>query len=167
MSHIKTVKDLFESELFDVYNAEKQLTKALPKMAEKATNAQLAAGFEKHLTETEGQIARIERVFEILNIKPKSEKCEAMKGLIEEAKDLMSHAEEGPVLDAAMITAAQKVEHYEIATYGSLCALAKALGYNEAASILHETLEEERKTDEALTDLAEQGVNRDALRKAA
>lgn len=164
---MKTLDDLFKDELFDIHYAEKELTKALPKMAEKATDPQLAQGFRDHLKETEGQIARIERVYKMLNIDPKTEKCEAILGLIKEAEDLIKHTEEGPVRDAAMITAAQKVEHYEIASYGSLVALAKTLGYNDAAEVLEETLNEEKKCDEKLSMLATDHVNSNAMRKAA
>ncbi|MCE7887192.1 MAG: ferritin-like domain-containing protein [Alphaproteobacteria bacterium PRO2] len=164
---MKNLEELFEDELFDIYNGEQQLTKALPKMAEKATDPRLAEGFRSHLEETEGQVRRIEKIFELLSIKEKSEKCEAMKGLITEAEELIKNTDEGPVRDAAMITAAQKVEHYEIAAYGSLISLANTLGHMEAASILAETLEEERATDRRLSDLAEGGINREAMQEAA
>lgn len=165
--HIKTLEDLFHDELFDIYNAEQQLTKALPKMAEKATNPDLADGFRMHLGETEGQIERLDRVFALLDIDVKKETCEAMKGLLKEGEELMKHAAEGSVCDAAMIAAAQKVEHYEIASYGTLVALAKILGHNDAARILQETLDEEKATDEKLSELAEDHVNEQALRQAA
>lgn len=165
--HLKTLEDLFQDELFDIYDAEQRLTKALPKMADKASNPQLAKGFEDHLEETEGHVRRLEKVFESLGIKPKKEKCEAMTGLIAEAEELIKHTSEGSVRDAAMITAAQKVEHYEIATYGSLIALADALGHAEASAILAETLDEEKSADRKLSEIAESGVNSDALQEAA
>lgn len=164
---MKNLEDLFQDELFDIYNAEKQLTKVLPKMAENAKDARLAEGFRNHLEETEGHIRRIEKIFEVLSIKDKKETCEAMKGLLKEGDELMKNAEEGPTRDAAMIAAAQKVEHYEIATYGTLIALANQLGHMEAASILEETLEEERSCNRKLTDIAMGGVNQEAVQAAA
>lgn len=164
---MKNLEELFEDELFDIYSGERQLTKALPKMAEKAADPRLAEGFRNHNEETEGQIRRIEKIFELLSIKERSEKCEAMKGLIAEAEELIKNTDEGAVRDAAMITAAQKVEHYEIAAYGSLISLANTLGHMEAASILAETLEEERATDRRLSNLAEGGINREAMQEAA
>lgn len=164
---LKNLDELFQDELFDIYNGEQQLTKALPKMAENASDPRLAEGFRTHLEETEGQIRRIEKIFKLLNIKEKSETCDAMKGLIKEAEELIKNTEEGPVRDSAMITAAQKVEHYEIAAYGSLVALANTLGHMEAASIMAETLEEERATDRKLNELAEGGINQDAMQEAA
>jgi ferritin-like metal-binding protein YciE len=169
MSFLKTDKleDVFHTELCDILNAEKQLTKALPKMADNASDPQLATGFRQHLTETEGQIARLERIHEILDLKIKSETCDAMKGLIHEAEELIGGTAKGPVRDAAMIAAAQKVEHYEIATYGTLISLAKTLGFTEAVDLLVQTLEEEKATDEKLTSLAETRINGDAMRQAA
>lgn len=160
---IETLEDLFIMEISDMYSAEKQLTKALPKMAKAATSPELKKGFEKHLAETEDQIVKLEQVFELCEIKPKRIKCEAMEGLIEEGKEAIDEVAEGPVRDVALITAAQKVEHYEIAGYGCLCAVAKKLGYKEAAAILHSILEQERATDEKLTALAESSVNDDAF----
>lgn len=164
---LKNLDELFQDELFDIYSGEQQLTKALPKMAENASDPRLAEGFKTHLEETEGQVRRIEKIFDLLNIKDKKETCEAMKGLIKEAEELIENTEEGPVRDSAMITAAQKVEHYKIAAYGSLVALANTLGYMEAASIMAETLEEERATDRKLNELAEGGINQDAMQEAA
>ena len=159
---VKTLEDLFVHALSDVYSAEKQLTKALPKMARAATNPALAAAFTLHLEETRGQIERIDRAVEATGIKLKRIKCAAMEGLVEEGEEMIEEVEKGPVLDAGLIGAAQKVEHYEIATYGTLCALAKQLGYTEAMQLLRETLEEEKSTDEKLTLLAESGGNADA-----
>lgn len=164
---ISSLEELFHEELFDVYNAEKQITKALPKMADKASNPQLAEGFKAHLRETEGQIKRLERCFDLLSIKCEKETCEATKGLLKEGDELMSDAKKGPVLDAAMIAAAQKVEHYEIATYGTLVAWARQLGFSEVASVLEETLKEEKATDVKLTEIAETAVNQSAEQRAA
>lgn len=163
---VKSIEELFVHELSDVYSAEKQLTKALPKMARASTNEELAAGFETHLAETEGQIERIDRVVELLDIKLKRIKCQAMEGLIAEGKDVIDEVEAGALRDAALIGAAQKVEHYEIAAYGTLCALGKQLGYTDAVKLLKETLAEEKATDEKLTLLAEGGANQKASRAA-
>ena len=163
---VKSIEELFVHELSDVYSAEKQLTKALPKMARASTNEELAAGFETHLAETEGQIERIDRVVELLDIKLKRIKCQAMEGLIAEGKDVIDEVEAGALRDAALIGAAQKVEHYEIAAYGTLCALGKQLGYTDAVKLLKETLAEEKATDEKLTMLAEGGTNQKASRAA-
>jgi len=163
---VKSIEELFVHELSDVYSAEKQLTKALPKMARASTNEELAAGFETHLAETEGQIERIDQVVELLDIKLKRIKCQAMEGLIAEGKDVIDDVEAGALRDAALIGAAQKVEHYEIAAYGTLCALGKQLGYTDAVKLLKETLAEEKATDEKLTMLAEGGTNQKASRAA-
>jgi ferritin-like metal-binding protein YciE len=164
---IKTLQDLFIHELSDMYNAEKQLTKALPKMAKAASNPALAAAFESHLTETEGQIGRLERVFEICEVKPHHEKCEATEGLIEEAKEIIDHTEAGPVRDAGLISSAQKIEHYEIASYGTLSAIAEKLGHTEAQRLIDQTLAQEKMADKKLNELALGDVNADAMRKAA
>ncbi|MDB5309251.1 MAG: ferritin-like protein [Gemmataceae bacterium] len=158
----KSMHDLFADQIQDAYSAETQLTKALPKMAKAATNPELRAGFEQHLTETEGQVRRLEQIGKELNIKVTSKKCEAMEGLISEAKDIMGLGLESDVQDAGLIAAAQKVEHYEIALYGCLCTWAKRLGYTNAQTLLHQTLEEEKRTDEKLTRLAEAQVNMQA-----
>ena len=149
-----SLEDAFVEELRDIYYAEKQITKALPKMAKKATNPDLKAGFEKHLRETEGQVRRLEEVFELLGEKAKGKKCEAMDGLLEEGKDVMQEDAEDEVRDALMIAAAQKVEHYEIATYGTLCTWAELLGMDQVARLLKQTLSEEKTTDEKLTQVA-------------
>jgi ferritin-like metal-binding protein YciE len=148
--------------LSDIYSAEKQLTKALKKQARASTSAKLKAAFETHLEETHGQIERIDQAVEASGIKLKRVKCVAMEGLIEEAEEEIGEIEAGPVLDAALIGAAQKVEHYEIASYGTLCALAKKLGYTKAMTLLSQTLEEEKATDKKLTILAEQEVSAEA-----
>lgn len=163
---IKTIEDLFIHELSDTYSAEKQMSKALPKLAKAADNAQLAAAFEAHLEETQVQIQRIEEVAETLGIKLKRIKCEGMAGLVDEGKEAMEKVEEGPLRDAAMIGSAQKVEHYEIAAYGTLCAMAKQLGYKDALRLLKTSLDEEKATDEKLTMLAEGGGNQSAAKAA-
>lgn len=163
---IKTAEDLFVHELSDIYSAEKQLTKALPRLARAASNPDLAAAFETHLEETQGQIERIDQVVELLGIRLKRIKCAAMEGLVEEGKDAIDSIEEGPVRDAALIGGAQKVEHYEIASYGTIAALAKQLGYKDALPLLLETLEEEKATDEKLTILAKSGGNAKATKAA-
>jgi len=157
--NIETMEALFITELSDVYNAEKQIIKALPKMAKHAGDPELKSAFEDHLKETEGQIVRLDQVFALLDAKVQSEKCDALEGLVKEADELMKHVKNKAVMDAALIAAAQKVEHYEIASYGTLCALGKILGYTEVIELLHETLEEEKATDEKLTMIAKSGVN--------
>lgn len=151
---IKTIDDLFIHELSDMYSAEKQMTRSLPKMARASTDPELAAAFEQHLEETQGQVERIDRIVEVTGIKLKRVKCVAMEGLIEEAKDTIEEIEKGPVLDAALIGSAQKAEHYEIASYTTLIVLATQLGHQEAVQLLTESLEEERATDEKLSTLA-------------
>lgn len=163
---IKTMEELFIHELSDTYSAEKQMSKALPRMAKAVTNEQLAAAFEAHLEETQGQIERIEQVAETLGIKLKRIKCEGMSGLVDEGKEVMEKVEEGPVRDAALIGAAQKVEHYEIAAYGTLCAMAKQLGYKDALRLLKVSLDEEKATDEKLSMLAGGGGNQRAAKAA-
>jgi ferritin-like metal-binding protein YciE len=159
----KGFTDLFELELKDLYSAEKQLTKALPKMAKAATNDELKQAFESHLEETEGQIERLETIFKQLDISyARVEKCKAMEGLIEEGKKLMEEGLEPEVLDAGLICAAQKVEHYEIAGYGCARTFAQQLGHTEIAELLQETLDEEGNADKKLTEIAESVVNQDA-----
>ncbi len=162
MSTIKTLDELFIHELSDVYSAEKQLAKALPKMARAAEEPRLKQAFETHLDETNGQIERIDQVVESANLKLKRVKCAAMEGLVEEGKEVIDAVEAGPVRDAALIASAQKVEHYEIASYGTLCALAKQLGLKDAVKLLSATLEEEKSTDQKLTALAEGNSNQKA-----
>lgn len=154
---IKTLEDLFIHELSDVYSAEKQISKALPKMARAATDEKLVAAFQQHLEETRGQIERIDQLVESTDgVKIKRMKCHALEGLAEEAQEIIDSVEAGPVRDAGLIGAAQKVEHYEIATYGTLHALAQKLGYKAADKLLAETLDEEKATDEKLTAIAGQ-----------
>lgn len=166
---IKTLHDLFLHELADMHNAETQLTNALTEMAEKASDSKLADGFRTHLDETKGQIERINDIVQICDLDLPKFTCDAMKGLVKESNKLISEIEDDDVRDAAMITAAQKIEHYEIASYGSLCALAECLDYpQKVIDLLNETLKEEKATDEKLTQLAEQGgINKDALKTAA
>jgi ferritin-like metal-binding protein YciE len=160
-----TMQDLFIHALSEVYSAEKQLTKALPKLARASANPDLAAAFETHLEETNGQIERIDQIVEVSGLKLKRVKCVAMEGLVEEGQEQIEQIEAGPVRDAALIGAAQKVEHYEIASYGTLAALAKQLGQKDAMQLLLETLQEEKATDEKLSLLAEQGVAEEAASK--
>ncbi|MFL9904415.1 ferritin-like domain-containing protein [Paraburkholderia fungorum] len=161
----KTLKDLFIHSLSDIYSAEKQMTKSLPKMARAATSPDLRSAFETHLEETQGQIERIDQVVEASGIKLKRIKCVAMEGLVEEGQEQIDEIEKGPVLDTALIATAQKVEHYEIASYGSLIALAKQAGETAAVKLLAETLKEEKATDDKLSLLAEEKVAAEALGK--
>jgi ferritin-like metal-binding protein YciE len=160
----KTLTDLFHDQLQDAYSAETQLTKALPKMAKAASSDELRAGFEQHLGETKNQLARLKAVCAQVGCDTGSNTCEAMEGLIAEGEEVLGMKLEPDAQDAGLIMAAQKVEHYEIALYGTLCAFAKQLGHQEAARILHETLDEEKRTDEKLTQLAERRVNPQATR---
>ena len=164
---VKSVNDLLLDELRDIYHAEKQLVKALPKMAKKVKSDQLRQAFEHHLEETKGQVERLDQVFQQLDARSSGKRCEAMEGLIEEAKEMMDEVTTPEVLDAAMISAAQKVEHYEIASYGSVCALAEALGHKDAARLLEQTLNEEKAADQKLNQIALSGVNKAALQVAA
>lgn len=157
---------LFTDEVKDIYWAEKHLVKALPKMAKGATSSELTAAIEKHIGETETHINRLEEVFGILGIKPQAKKCDAMAGLIEEGQGILEDTEDGTMTrDAGIISAAQKVEHYEIATYGTLRVLANTLGLTDAAEILETTLEEEKTTDVYLTVIAEGFVNEAAAQE--
>ncbi len=156
------LRELFEAELKDIYWAEKALTKALPKMIKNASSEELITALEEHLAVTEEQVTRVERVFEVIGTKAQAKKCEAMAGLIKEGEEIMKDTEKGVVRDAGIISAAQKVEHYEIASYGTLCAFAKTLGENEAASLLEETLNEEKEADGLLSEIAESSINAEA-----
>lgn len=156
---IATLDDLFVHTLQDIYYAEHQITKALPKMIEKATAPDLRKGFEKHLKETEGQIARLEKVFEMHGEKPKAVTCPAIDGIIKEANEVAGDIADKRVLDAALIASAQAVEHYEITRYGTLIAWAEELGRSDCAKVLAETLAEEKATDEVLTKMATNKVN--------
>ncbi|WP_260514176.1 YciE/YciF ferroxidase family protein [Serratia fonticola] len=158
---IKSLNDLFIHALSDVYSAEKQLIKALPKLARAAEQEDLVNAFKNHLEETQGQIERLDKLVESTpEVRIKRIKCLAMEGLIEEGQEIIDGVAAGSVRDAGLIAAAQKVEHYEIATYGTLCALAEKLGYTTAKNLLGETLEEEKETDKKLTLIAEKKVNK-------
>ncbi len=159
---IKTLDDLFVHTLQDIYYAENQIVKSLPAMISKATDPQLKSGFEKHLGETKNQVKRLEQVFQMHGQEVKGVRCAAMDGILEEAQEIMGDVSDKEVLDAAMLAAAQAVEHYEISRYGTLMAWAKQLGRNDCASILSQNLEEEKATDKKLTAMAEAKVNRKA-----
>lgn len=159
---LKTLHDLFIHELKDLYSAETQLVKALPRMAKAATNEDLKNGFQEHLDQTKTHVARLEQIAEACECTLTGHKCKAMEGLIAEGGELISEDADESVRDAGLIGAAQRVEHYEIAGYGTARALAECLGHTEAAEILSETLEEEKATDEKLTELAESGINAEA-----
>src|SRR5436190_8547332 len=156
------LQKLFEHQLADLYYVEKQLVKQLPKMAEKAVNEELAEAFNAHASETEGQITRLDKVYELIGRAPKGKKCEAMDGILAEARELMEEFADDPALDAAMVCAAQKVEHYEITSYGSLCAFAEQLGLDEVCDELEAILDEEKATDQKLSRLAETTLNIEA-----
>jgi ferritin-like metal-binding protein YciE len=159
---IKTLQELLLEELKDLYDAEHRILKALPKMVKAASNEDLRQGFELHRTQTENQVTRLEKAFEHLNASAKKKTCEAIKGILEEGEDLMDTKMEPEVLDAALIGAAQKVEHYEIASYGTVRSWAQHLGLSEVVSLLEQTLEEEKQTDQKLTQLAESMINQEA-----
>jgi ferritin-like metal-binding protein YciE len=162
MAGIDSLASLFEDELKDVYDAEKQITKALPKMIKKTGSDELRSAFEEHLQQTEQQIERLEQVFEQLEMPARGKKCVGMQNLIKEGQEMMSEAEDDDTRDALMIAAAQKIEHYEIAAYGTLRVWANLLGHSDSASLLEETLDEEKETDDRLTSIAESFVNQAA-----
>jgi len=159
---MQDLEDLFVDQLRDLYNAEKQLVKALPKMAKKASDEELKQAFSTHLEETKGRVERLEQIFDQLGKRASGKTCKAMKGLVEEGQEAMEEDAEPEVLDAALIAAAQRVEHYEIAGYGTVRAYAKLLGNSEAAKLLQQTLDEEGETDKKLTKLAESTINVEA-----
>ena len=159
----KGLSDLFLDGLKDIYYAENQIVKALPKMAEGAYTEEVTAAFEKHLEETQGQIERLDQVFELLGEKASGKKCPAIDGILEEGDEILSEYEGLPAIDAGLVAAAQAVEHYEIARYGTLVAWANVLGHGDAADLLAATLEEEESTDDALSELADGGVNEAAI----
>ncbi|KAF1046303.1 YciE/YciF ferroxidase family protein [Xylophilus sp.] len=160
MAKRKTLEDVFVHLLSDIYSAEKQLTRALPKLARASTSPELEQAFTTHLEETQGQIERIDQVVEATGLRLKRMKCAAMEGLIEEGQEVIDEIDKGPVLDVALIAAAQKVEHYEIASYGTLIAVGKQLGFKlPALQPLLDTFEEEKRTDEKLSALAKADVN--------
>ena len=150
------LKELYVEELKDLFSAENQLLKALPKMAKAASSEELQAGFEEHLEQTRGHVQRLEKIFKALGENPKGKKCVGMEGLIEEGSEVMHEDFEDAVMDAALIGAAQRVEHYEIAAYGTVSEFAKILGESEHVSLLEQTLQEEKETDEKLTTLAKE-----------
>ena len=159
---LDSLETLYVEELRDIYNAENQLLKALPKMAKQASSPELKQAFEEHLGQTEEHVERLEEIFKQLDKKPAGKTCKAMKGLIEEGSEIMEKEGEESVLDAGLIAAAQKVEHYEIASYGTVRAFANMLGEEDAAELLQQTLDEEGETDKRLSELAEEIVNVEA-----
>jgi ferritin-like metal-binding protein YciE len=161
---IETMEDLLLEQVEDLYDAERRLVKALPKMAEAATSQALRQAFESHLLETEGHVSRLESVFRTLGQAPKTHTCDAMKGLISEGEDLIGDIDQSSLRDAGLIAAANRVEHYEIAAYGSARTFAQTLGLDQAASLLEQTLQEEKRADQKLTQLAESMINDQALR---
>jgi ferritin-like metal-binding protein YciE len=163
----KGLEDLFLDGLKDIYYAEKKITKALPKMARAAESDELVAGFEKHLAETEAQVERLEQVFQLLGKPARGKTCPAIDGILEEGEEIIQEYKGAPALDAGLVAAAQAVEHYEIARYGTLIAWAEQLGMGEAVELLKATLAEEEATDEALSALGEGGVNERAMQEAA
>ncbi len=161
-SDIKNMDDLFVHTRRDIYYAEKQIVKSLPEMIEKASNQQLKHGFQTHLRETENHVKRLDQVFELIGKTAQGVDCPAIDGIIEEAEDVAGEVEDKTVLDAALIAAAQAVEHYEMTRYGTLIAWAKQLGRHDAVTLLNQTLEEEKATDKKLTQMAESNINRRA-----
>jgi ferritin-like metal-binding protein YciE len=159
---LESLRDLLVEQLRDLYDAEHRITKALPKMAKAAASPELKAAFEKHLAETKGQIDRLDQVFDSMGVKAKKRTCKAMQGLIEEGAETIKEDAEPEVKDAALIAAAQRVEHYEMAGYGTVCAYAKLLKEQSALKLLQATFAEEKATDEALTNLAESTINVEA-----
>jgi len=161
---MESLRDLYVEELKDLYNAENQLVKALPKMAKAANSEELRTAFEDHLEETQGQVERLDQIFKKLGVNPKGKKCKAMEGLIEEGKEIIEMGDDADpsVLDAALISAAQKVEHYEMAGYGCVRTWAQILGEEEAADLLQQTLDEEGQADKKLNELAETCINAEA-----
>jgi ferritin-like metal-binding protein YciE len=157
---LDSLQDLLVEQLKDLYSAENQIVKALPKMAKAATSPELRDGFEEHLEQTRKHVQRLEQICKQLGVSPKGKKCRATEGLIEEGKELMGEDADPAVLDAGLIAAAQKVEHYEMASYGCARTWAEQLGLEDAAALLHETFEEEKATDEKLTKLAKQMINK-------
>jgi len=156
---VNNLRDALVEEIKDLYNAEKQLTKALPKLAKTATSDELREAFESHLEETEGQITRLERVFELLDEKPRGRHCAGIAGIIEECSDMLQEDADDSVMDALLIAAGQRAEHYEIGAYGSVIAWAEALELTEVAQLLNETLAEEKAADQKLSSIAESGIN--------
>jgi len=162
MAKLNSLDDLLVHELQDIYNAENQILKALPKMIKAASHPELQSAFEEHLEQTEGQVERLDQVFKLLGVPAKGKKCEGMAGLLEEGKTVMEQDAEPSVMDAALIASAQKVEHYEMASYGCVCTYAEMLGYDQVHDLLGQNLEEEEVTDEKLSELAESVINIEA-----
>jgi ferritin-like metal-binding protein YciE len=158
----KTLDDLFEDTLKDIYYAENKIVKALPRMAKAAQTAELKAAFTKHAKETEGHVARLTKIFKLLDMPARGKKCQAIEGILEEGTEIMKEFKGAPALDAGLISAAQAVEHYEIARYGTLKRWAEQLGLNDAIKLLDQTLDEEKNTDESLTELADAMINEQA-----
>lgn len=165
MASLKTIENLFVEELKDLYSAETQITKTLPKLVEAASSPDLKSAFEHHLKETEGQIQRLDKAFKILGTSPKGKTCDGMKGILAEGAEMLHETSEGDIRDVALISAAQRVEHYEMAAYGSVRSYAENLQQQEIAGLLKETLEEEKAADKKLTEISRQ-VNSRALRAA-
>jgi ferritin-like metal-binding protein YciE len=161
-----SLRKLYVDELKDLYSAEKQILQALPRMAKKTKNEQLKKAFENHVEETRGQVERLDRIFELLGKSSRGKKCKGMEGLLEEGKEMMQEDMEPEVMDAALIASAQKVEHYEIAGYGTVRTYAQLLGEDQHVKLLQQTLDEEGKTDKLLTQLAESSINIEALQEA-
>ena len=162
MSKLASLDDLLVHELQDIYHAESQILKALPKMVQAATHPDLKDAFEEHLQQTEGQVRRLEQAFKLLGVSAKGKQCEGMAGLLEEGRKTMESDAQSPLMDAALIATAQKVEHYEIASYGCVCTYAEMLGYDQVHDLLGQNLDEEETTDQRLTALAESVINQEA-----
>jgi ferritin-like metal-binding protein YciE len=160
----ESLQDLYVRELRDLYDAEKQLVKVLPKMAKASSSSELQSAFEEHLEQTRGHVERLEQVFEKLGSRPRGTKCKGIEGIINEGKEMMEEDGDNAVLDAAIISAAQRVEHYEMAGYGCVRTYAQTLGYEDQARLLEQTLEEEKQADQKLTQIAESVVNPSAVR---
>jgi ferritin-like metal-binding protein YciE len=166
MAQASTLHDAFLDELRDIYHAEKQITKALPKMVTAASDSSLAKAFSDHLRETEGHVSRIEQAFDLLGESVKAKPCEGMKGILEEGKSILAEDFDANAMDASLIAAAQRVEHYEMAAYGTLVAWARSMQHDDAADLLEQNLEEEKAADQKLTALAEGGINQSAAELA-
>lgn len=162
MAHSETLREALVDEVKDLYHAEKQLTKALPKLAKAATHTDLRTAFEAHLDETHEHVSRLEQVFDLLDEKAKAKPCAGMAGIVEEGSETIGELDKGPLLDARLVAAAQRAEHYEMAAYGTLIAWAHTLGLDDVAALLQETLEEEKAADEKLSSLAESELNSEA-----
>lgn len=165
-TEFNSFKDLFVNQIEDLYDAENRLTSALPKMADAANSSQLKQAIRQHLTETQGHVSRLESIFREINVEPKRETCQAMKGLIAEGEEMISAKGDPDIKDAALIAAAQRVEHYEMSGYGTARAFARRLGLTQAANLLQQTLDEEKAADQKLNQIAEAGINQQASARA-